>query len=109
MIGANGGGVLVNVLSVLSFIGFPAARGYSASKAAAWSLTRSTREALAEQGNNVIAVHAGYIDTDMAASQTGPKISPESVVSQVLQAIQNGDDEVLADDLTRTVKASLAS
>lgn len=106
---ANGGGTLVNVLSVLSFIGWPGGRGYAASKAAAWSLTKSTREALREQGTNVIAVHAGFIDTDMAAAQTGPKISPEDVVSQVLQAIENGDEEVLADELTRSVKASLSA
>jgi NAD(P)-dependent dehydrogenase (short-subunit alcohol dehydrogenase family) len=109
ILNVNGGGVLVNVLSVLSFIGWPGARGYAASKAAGWSLTKSTREALREQGTRVIAVHAGFIDTDMAASQTGPKIAPEDVVSQVLQAIQNGDDEVLADELTRSVKAELAS
>lgn len=106
---ANGGGVLVNVLSVLSFVGWPGARGYAASKAAGWSLTKSTREALRDQGTRVIAVHAGYIDTDMASSIDAPKISPEDVVSQVLQAIQNGDEEVLADDLTRSVKAALAS
>jgi NAD(P)-dependent dehydrogenase (short-subunit alcohol dehydrogenase family) len=106
---ANGGGALVNVLSILSFVGRPAWRGYAASKAAAWSLTKSTREALREQGTNVIAVHAGFIDTDMAAAQTGPKISPEDVVSQVLQAIENGDEEVLADERTRAVKASLSS
>ncbi|MCP2246663.1 SDR family oxidoreductase [Lentzea aerocolonigenes] len=106
---ANGGGTLVNVLSILSFLGRPAWRGYAASKAAAWSLTKSTREALREQGTNVIAVHAGFIDTDMAAAQTGPKISPEDVVSQVLQAIENGDEEVLADERTRAVKASLSS
>ncbi len=105
----NGGGVLVNVLSILSFIGLAGWRGYAASKAAGWSLTKSTREALQEQGTHVIAVHAGFIDTDMAAAQTGPKIAPEDVVSQVLQAIQNGDDEVLADELTRSVKAELAS
>lgn len=106
---ANGGGVLVNVLSILSFIGFPSARGYAASKAAAWSLTKTTRDALQEQGTHVVAVHAGYIDTDMASSVDGPKISPEDVVSQTLQAIQNGDDEVLADEATRSVKAALAS
>ena len=106
---ANGGGAIVNVLSVASFIGSAGWRGYAASKAAAWSLTKSTRDALQEQGTNVIAVHAGFIDTDMTASIDAPKITPEDVVSQVLQAIQNGDDEVLADDNTRAVKASLAS
>ncbi|MEU0881820.1 SDR family oxidoreductase [Lentzea sp. NPDC005914] len=106
---ANGGGAIVNVLSVLSFIGRPAFRGYAASKAAGWSLTNSTREALQGQGTQVIAVHAGFIDTDMASIVDAPKISPEDVVSQVLQAIQNGDDEVLADERTRSVKAALAS
>jgi NAD(P)-dependent dehydrogenase (short-subunit alcohol dehydrogenase family) len=106
---ANGGGAIVNVLSVVSFLGVPAWRGYAASKAAGWSLTRSAREALREQGTNVIAVHAGFIDTDMAAGQDGPKIAPEDVVSQVVQAIRNGDDEVLADDVTRAAKAALAS
>ncbi|KJK45040.1 short-chain dehydrogenase [Lentzea aerocolonigenes] len=106
---ANGGGAIVNVLSVLSFIGRPAFRGYAASKSAGWSLTNSTREALREQGTQVIAVHAGFIDTDMASIVDAPKISPEDVVSQVLQAIENGDDEVLADERTRSVKAALAS
>ncbi|MFI6099715.1 SDR family oxidoreductase [Lentzea sp. NPDC051213] len=104
----NGGGVLVNVLSILSFVGRAAWRGYAASKAAGWSLTKSTREALQEQGTHVIAVHAGFIDTDMTTGVDAPKITTESVVSQVLQAIQNGDDEVLADERTRSVKAQLA-
>ncbi len=106
---ANGGGAIVNVLSILSFVGRPAWRGYAASKAAGWSLTKSTREALREQGTRVVAVHAGFIDTGMASTVDAPKIAPEDVVSQVLQAIRNGDDEVLADDRTRSVKAKLAS
>ncbi|SMD17366.1 SDR family oxidoreductase [Lentzea albidocapillata] len=106
---ANGGGTLVNVLSILSWFGHPAWRGYAASKAAGWSLTKSTREALREQGTNVIGVHVGFIDTDMTDGLDAPKIAPEDVVSQVLQAIENGDEEVLADDGTRAVKASLAS
>ncbi|SDG44948.1 Short-chain dehydrogenase [Lentzea fradiae] len=105
----NGGGVLVNVLSIAAWLGRPAWRGYASSKAAAWSLTRSAREGLREQGTQVIAVHSAFIDTDMAAAQTGPKITTEDLVAQVLRAIENGDDEVLADDTTRAVKASLAS
>jgi NAD(P)-dependent dehydrogenase (short-subunit alcohol dehydrogenase family) len=106
---ANGGGTLVNVLSILSWLGYPGARGYAASKAAAWSFTKSTREALREQGTRVVGVHVGYIDTDMAAHIDQPKVAPEDVVAQVLQAIRNGDDEVLADEGTRAVKASLAA
>jgi NAD(P)-dependent dehydrogenase (short-subunit alcohol dehydrogenase family) len=106
---ANGGGTLVNVLSILSWLGYPGARGYAASKAAAWSFTKSTRDALRDQGTRVVGVHVGYIDTDMASHIDQPKIAPQDVVSQVLQGIENGDDEVLADEGTRAVKASLAS
>jgi short-subunit dehydrogenase len=63
----NGVGALVNVLSVLSFISMPQAATYSASKAAAWSLTNALRVELRRQGTLVVAVHAGFIDTEMAA------------------------------------------
>ncbi|TWP52188.1 SDR family oxidoreductase [Lentzea tibetensis] len=107
VLGRNGGGAIVNVLSVLSFLGWPRSRGYAASKAAAWSLTKSTRLALNEQGTLVVAVHAGFIDTDMVAEVTAPKITPESVVSQVIDALEHDREEVLADDISRAAKAGL--
>lgn len=103
----NGGGTLVNVLSVLSFMSLPAIGSYSASKAAAWSMTNGLRVELAGQGTRVVAVHAGFIDTDMAARVTAPKISPEDVVTQVLDAIESEAEEVLADEVSRNTKAAL--
>ena len=81
----NGGGALVNVLSVLSFISMPQGATYSASKAAAWSLTNALRIELRRQGTLVVAVHAGFIDTDMAAGVSERKISPRSVASRSSQ------------------------
>ncbi|RCG29810.1 short chain dehydrogenase [Sphaerisporangium album] len=104
----NGGGALVNVLSVLSFVSLPGIGSYSASKSAAWALTNAVRQELAGQGTLVMGVHAGYIDTDMAARITGPKISPEDVVRQVLDGVEAGLPEVLADDVSRGVKAGLS-
>ncbi|MBB5780138.1 SDR family oxidoreductase [Nonomuraea jabiensis] len=104
----NGGGALVNVLSVLSFITLPQASGYAASKAAAWSLTNALRLELKEQGTHVLGVHAGYIDTDMAAHVTGPKITPAEVVAQTLDALETGAYEVLADAISRQSKAGLS-
>ncbi|WP_431908270.1 SDR family oxidoreductase [Nonomuraea jabiensis] len=104
----NGGGALVNVLSVLSFITLPQASGYAASKAAAWSLTNALRLELKEQGTHVLGVHAGYIDTDMAAHVTGPKITPAEVVAQALDALETGAYEVLADAISRQSKAGLS-
>jgi NAD(P)-dependent dehydrogenase (short-subunit alcohol dehydrogenase family) len=105
----NGGGALVNVLSVLSFISVPQSATYSASKAAAWSLTNSLRMELRHQGTLVVAVHAGFIDTDMAAGVDAEKISPKSVAEQVVAAIVADAEEVLADATSEMVKAALSS
>jgi len=86
----------------------PAAGQRGASKAAEWSLTNGVRLELHHQGTLVVAVHAGFIDTDMAALVDAPKISPESVARQAFDAVEAGQVEVLADERTRTVKASLS-
>ena len=66
----NGGGALVNMLSVVSFFNAPMQGSYCASKAAEWSLTKDVRFELRAQGTLVIGVYAGYIDTDMTAGMT---------------------------------------
>jgi len=108
VLAANRGGAIVNMLSITSFYTNPFNASYGASKAAAWSLTNGIRLELHHQGTLVVAVHAGFIDTDMAALTDAPKISPESVARQVVDAVEAGQIEVLADERTRTVKASLS-
>jgi NAD(P)-dependent dehydrogenase (short-subunit alcohol dehydrogenase family) len=108
VLAANGGGAIVNMLSVTSFYTNPFDASYGASKAAAWSLTNGVRLELHHQGTLVVAVHASFIDTDMAAPADVPKDSPESVAQQVLDAVQADQVEVLADERSRTVKASLS-
>lgn len=105
----HGGGAIVNVLSVLSWLNFPRAATYSASKAAAWSLTNGLRGELRAQGTQVLALHVGYIDTDMARAVSAPKARPEDVARQVLEALEAGRDEVLADELSRQVKLGLSA
>jgi NAD(P)-dependent dehydrogenase (short-subunit alcohol dehydrogenase family) len=105
----NGGGALVNVLSVLSFVSMPQAATYSASKAAAWSLTNALRMELRRQGTLVVAVHAGFIDTDMTAGIDAEKISPQSVAAQIVAALEAGAEQVLADPTSELVKASLSN
>jgi short-subunit dehydrogenase len=107
VLAANGGGAIVNMLSVTSFYTNPFDASYGASKAAAWSLTNGVRLELHHQDTLVVAVHASFIDTDMAALADAPKDSPESVARQVFDALEAGQIEVLADERTRTVKAEL--
>jgi NAD(P)-dependent dehydrogenase (short-subunit alcohol dehydrogenase family) len=108
VLAANGGGAIVNMLSVSSFYTNPLVGSYGASKAAALSLTNGIRIELAHHGTLVVAVHASFIDTDMAALTDAPKISAESVAQQTFDAVAAGDIEVLADERTRFVKASLS-
>ena len=105
---ANRGGAIVNMLSVTSFYTNPFNASYGASKAAGWSLTNGVRLELHHQGTLVVAVHAGFIDTDMAALTNAPKVSPESVAQQVFDAVEADQVEVLADERTRTIKAGLS-
>jgi NAD(P)-dependent dehydrogenase (short-subunit alcohol dehydrogenase family) len=105
---ANGGGALVNMLSVLSWLSRPHSATYSISKAAAWALTNGLRNDLRDQGTLVIGVHAGLIDTDMAKELTGPKTSADDIALRVIEGLQNGDEEVLADAVSQKVKAGFA-
>jgi len=107
VLAANGGGAIVNMLSVTSFYNYPAQAAYGASKAAEWSLTNGVRVELHHQGTLVVGVHASYIDTDMTTMIDAPKVSPESVVQQAFDAVESGRVEVLADARSRYVKASL--
>ncbi|WP_326642424.1 SDR family oxidoreductase [Nonomuraea fuscirosea] len=104
----NGGGALVNVLSVASWAGRPDFPGYAASKAAQWSLTDSLRQALHAQGTLVLGVHVGFVDTDLSAWVDAPKIGADTLAEQVMDALLAGQYELLADEKTRKAKAALS-
>jgi NAD(P)-dependent dehydrogenase (short-subunit alcohol dehydrogenase family) len=107
-LGRNGGGAIVNVLSVLSWLTVTASAGYAAAKAAEWSVTNSLRLALAEQGTQVTALHVSYMATDMAASVAGPKADPVAVARAALDGVEAGLYEVLADEASRQAQAALS-
>lgn len=104
----NGGGAILNVMSVGSFQVFPGNGAYAAAKAAAWQLTNSTRLELAAQGTQVVGLHLSATDTDMLAGIDMPKNDPADVIRQALDGLASGCDEVLADADTRAAKALLA-
>lgn len=103
----NGGGALVNILSVTSWFNVPVQGSYCASKAAAWSLTKAARFELRAQGTLVVGVYAGYIDTDMTAGLSIAKTRPQDIAARVLAGIEAGTEEILADERARAVHAEL--
>jgi NAD(P)-dependent dehydrogenase (short-subunit alcohol dehydrogenase family) len=106
---ANGGGALLNVLSVASWVNGGELAAYSASKSAAWSLTNALRHELAAQKTQVLGLHMAYVDTDLTRGFDVPKSSPEAIVQRALDGLASGLDEVLADALTQQVKQGLTA
>lgn len=103
----NGGGALVNVLSVVSWFNAPMQGSYCASKSAEWSLTKAARFELRAQVTLVVGVHAGYIDTNMTANLALAKTSPDQIALRILAGIENGDEEIIADARAQTLRAEL--
>jgi len=95
----NGGGTIVNLLSVASLVNFPMLGSYSASKAALYSLTQGVRAELSAQSTTVIGVFPGPIDTDMAKGIDMEKASPNEIASGTLYAIENDQEDVFIDQM----------
>lgn len=104
---ANGGGAIVNILSAMSWFGVDGGTGYHLTKGAAWAMTNGVRLELAEQGTLVTGVHLGLADTDMAAGWPVDKTAPSDLADAVLDGVEKGSAEVLADQWSRDVKARL--
>ena len=97
----------MNMHSVLSWLATPGA--YSPSKAAFWGLTNSLRLELAAQGTQVLGAHLGYTDTPMTAHLDVAKADPAVIVARILDALEAGRTEILADQVTVAVHAALPS
>ncbi|MBF4608203.1 SDR family oxidoreductase [Curtobacterium sp. VKM Ac-1393] len=104
----NGGGGIVNVLSALSWFVYPGSGAYAAAKAAEWNLTNAVRLELAGKGISVQGLHLGAADTDMMAGYEGPKVDPADVVRAALDGVERDAAEVVVDEWSRGVKASLS-
>jgi NAD(P)-dependent dehydrogenase (short-subunit alcohol dehydrogenase family) len=108
VLAASGGGAIVNILSALSWFASPGTGTYAATKAAAWNMTNGVRLELAGQGTLVQGVLLGAADTDISAGYDGPKIDPRDVPRRSLDGLAEGSIEVVVDDWTAMVKASLS-
>lgn len=109
VLATNPQSAVINVLSDVSWRATPVLTPYSASKAAAWSFTNHARLALKEQNTAVVGLHVGFVDTDLTAGLDVPKSDPRDVARKSYEVLEAGGSEVLADEGTVTLKASLSS
>ena len=103
----NGGGAIVNVLSLVSRVNMPMLGTYCASKAAAWSLTQAARGELAKQGTLVVGIFPGAVDTDMAKGIEMAKLDPNDVAAMALKAVESGTEDVDAGEMAQGVAAGM--
>jgi NAD(P)-dependent dehydrogenase (short-subunit alcohol dehydrogenase family) len=104
---ANGGGTIVNMLSILARVNLPLMGSLCASKAAAFSMTQGVRAELRAQGTRVIGVMPGAVETRMTEMLPPPKMNPADVVKAALQAVEDGVEDVYPGDMAQGVAAGL--
>jgi NAD(P)-dependent dehydrogenase (short-subunit alcohol dehydrogenase family) len=102
----NGGGAIINLLSVVSLASMPGIAVYNASKAAAWSLTQALRADLAPRGISVHGVFPGPVDTDMAKDIPFDKTAPAEVARITLAGIESGVEDIFPDPMAQGVYAA---
>lgn len=109
VISRNGGGAIINVLSSVTWYTQDFNAAYSATKSAAWSFSNALRIALRDQSIQVLSLHVGFMDTDMARGIHVPKSDPRSIAAITLDALESGQEEIMADGESRDVKRGLAT
>ena len=104
ILGGNGAGAIINVLSILSFAQYAPWASYGASKGAAWALSNTARDELAPLGTHVMSAHCAFVDSGITADIEFQKMAPETLVTMTLDALETGEPEVLADQFTPRVQ-----
>lgn len=109
VLGGNGGGCIVNIISVLAMVSMPSIGTYCASKAALHSLTQGMRGALAKQGTQVIGVYPGPVATKMTEGLEMPMAAPEGVAHAVIAGVIANAEEIFPDDMAKGVRQGLVA
>jgi NAD(P)-dependent dehydrogenase (short-subunit alcohol dehydrogenase family) len=94
---ANGGGTILNILSVLALAPVTGMSAYCASKAATYSLTQALRTQLAPRGVSVVGAYPGAMNTDMMKGADVPKADPASVAREILDGLEDGRKDIAPD------------
>ena len=99
--GATGATAWVNVLSIFALSNYPPHGTYSASKAAAFSLSQALRAELRRAGIRVINLFPGPIDDAWDQLERPPKLSPTAVATAVIDALKGSVEDVYPGDVAQ--------
>lgn len=90
----NGGGGMVNLITIVAHVNLPLMSTYAASKAALLSLTQGLRAELRQQGTHVMGVLPGAVDTPMTPGFEGMKMRPSQVAEAIIQGLRGRQEEI---------------
>lgn len=105
VISGNGGGTIVNVLTLVALASMPSLSVYNASKAAAWSMTQALRATLLAQGVRMVGVFPGAVDTDMLASVDMPKTPPADIATAIVAGLRDDAEDIFPDPMSQALYA----
>jgi NAD(P)-dependent dehydrogenase (short-subunit alcohol dehydrogenase family)/uncharacterized OB-fold protein len=91
----------VNILSVYALSSYPPHGTFSASKAAALSLSQALRAEMRPSAIRVINVFPGPIDDEWNALVPPPKLSPAALASSVVDALERGVEDVYPGEVAK--------
>jgi NAD(P)-dependent dehydrogenase (short-subunit alcohol dehydrogenase family) len=103
----NGGGAIVNVLSDVTWYAREWNAAYATTKSAAWSFSNSLRLTLRDKAVQVLSLHVGFINTDMARGFDVPKAEPRDIAAITLDALEKNQQEVMADEVAHLAHRGL--
>lgn len=95
----------VNVLSIFALSNFAPHGTYSASKAAARSLSQCLRVEMRSAGIRVVDVYPGPIDDEWHQELPPPKLAPEALARAIVQALEKGIEDVYPGDVAQDLLA----
>lgn len=91
----------VNLLSIYALANFPPHGTFSASKAAAHSLSQCLRAEMRPAGIRVVNLFPGPIDDEWNQNLPPPKLTPEAVASAIVKALRDGVEDVYPGDVAQ--------
>jgi NAD(P)-dependent dehydrogenase (short-subunit alcohol dehydrogenase family) len=97
----------VNLLSVFALANFPSHGTYSASKAAAYSLSQCLRSEMRVAGIRVLNVFPGPVDDEWNQLLPPPKLAPEALARAVVAALCEGVEDIYPGDVAQEWLARL--
>ena len=99
--GQTGATAWVNLLSVYALSNFPPHGTFSASKAAALSLSQCLRAEMRPAGIRVINVFPGPIDDDWNQQMPAPKLAPDTLAHAIVKALRDGVEDIYPGDVAQ--------